>query len=183
MRQIDFQKRLLISSHAADIYGKSFVEDGLPSWSLVPTKEGEQRNSPDSLRSINRCRLEEQESGHSWSTTYSTTLSFATQWQLLKVLCILLLTACVAALVPCTSNKDYQALLKRSGPLNPQVSSTLVECISGHSTNPYQNGCLINRKEGWKKLRTCNSDDPPNVTDVGLCRNSRPGLEHMEIRI
>lgn len=56
------------------------------------------------------------------------------------------------------------------------------ECSFGRcSNNPYDRGCLVQKLPGWNKVRVCNSDDPPDAADRGICRISP--LNPMEIRI
>jgi hypothetical protein len=58
------------------------------------------------------------------------------------------------------------------------------ECFEGFCTNPFtKGGCLANRVPGWKKIRVCNSEDPPNASSLGYCHDPYPGLEYMEIRL
>ena len=47
-------------------------------------------------------------------------------------------------------------------------------------TNPYEHGCLYHHGLS-KKLRVCNSDDPPGADQRGLCRI--PDFDYMEIRL
>ena len=52
----------------------------------------------------------------------------------------------------------------------------------GQCTNPYEQGCLYQRKPGWNRKRVCNSDDAPE--DVGiLCEESQFQDSYMEVRI
>lgn len=56
------------------------------------------------------------------------------------------------------------------------------QCVSGFCTNPlHYGGCLHRMLPGWHKIRTCNSDDPPNAAIDGYCRVSPMG--YREVRI
>ena len=104
----------------------------------------------------------------------------------------------VNGLVTCQTDIDCQTLLEsrpwgdsdgKNSYVNPNINNPS-RCINGKCTNPYQNGCLINRLNGWEKPRMCNSDDGNTIEDIlkvaelGICRlPSSPNLNHMEIRI
>lgn len=78
----------------------------------------------------------------------------------------------VLADVACQTTENCIEILKMEG----------TECIQGKCTNPfYQGGCLSRMLPGWKKLRTCNSDDPPSAVDQGFCKPSPLG--YREVRI
>eukprot|EP00957_Ditylum_brightwellii_P099941 7615891-Ditylum_brightwellii.AAC.1 len=49
--------------------------------------------------------------------------------------------------------------------------------------NPFQAGCFHSRIPGWKGLRMCNSDDPPNAVNLGLCEAPSADFDYKEIRI
>jgi len=91
-------------------------------------------------------------------------------------LCLILILKLqqVDAAVSCNSSQTCAQLLLPSS-----------KCTSeGFCTNPYtKGGCLTNRVPGWKKLRVCSSDDPPNAAARGLCRDPYLGLEYTEIRL
>jgi hypothetical protein len=57
------------------------------------------------------------------------------------------------------------------------------ECHDGvcSSSNLFEQGCLAKMLPGWKKLRVCNSEDPPEAAELGICRT--PGINYGEIRI
>jgi hypothetical protein len=56
------------------------------------------------------------------------------------------------------------------------------ECVDGLCLNPfYKGGCLHNFKPDWKKIRVCNSEDPPEAEEKGYCR--KPTQGYTEIRI
>ena len=61
------------------------------------------------------------------------------------------------------------------------------KCVNGYCDNPYQYGCLINRRPGYEEhlLRVCNSEDPPGSSEQRLCRDPRfpSGTDYPEIRI
>ena len=54
-------------------------------------------------------------------------------------------------------------------------------------TNPLAQGCLYAHLEGWEGgKRVCNSEDPPNAAQLGICEDasSNPSmLEYMEVRL
>eukprot|EP00588_Corethron_pennatum_P013521 CAMPEP_0194276232 /NCGR_PEP_ID=MMETSP0169-20130528/8874_1 /TAXON_ID=218684 /ORGANISM="Corethron pennatum, Strain L29A3" /LENGTH=796 /DNA_ID=CAMNT_0039019897 /DNA_START=74 /DNA_END=2464 /DNA_ORIENTATION=+ len=54
-------------------------------------------------------------------------------------------------------------------------------CFGKLTENKYSNGCLINKKDGWKKPRVCNSDDQTEVGETSQCEESK--LDYKEIRI
>ena len=55
------------------------------------------------------------------------------------------------------------------------------ECVNGFCTNPYHTGgCLASRLPNHHRVRTCNSDDPPDAADKGLCQHS--SFDYPEIR-
>jgi hypothetical protein len=101
-------------------------------------------------------------------------------------LIFLLHISMVDASVPCQTNEDCLDLLNHAvgAPINPQAPPSISVCgVDGVCTNPYQNGCLINRLPGWSKLRVCNSEDPENAEELGLCTAPQVGWDYMEIRI
>lgn len=56
------------------------------------------------------------------------------------------------------------------------------ECLNGFCVNPFYNGgCLHQMLPGWDRIRTCNSDDPPDAAKKGYCRLSPMG--YREVRI
>jgi hypothetical protein len=58
------------------------------------------------------------------------------------------------------------------------------KCVEGFCDNPFQYGCLQSLQiPGYEdRLRICNSEDPPDASDKGLCRNSK-GLDYKEVRL
>ena len=55
---------------------------------------------------------------------------------------------------------------------------------SGRCTNPFARGCFYARKSGWDQKRVCNSDDPPDAAELGLCQPSQFDESHyLEVRI
>jgi hypothetical protein len=48
-------------------------------------------------------------------------------------------------------------------------------------SNPYEQGCLYKKLPGFQKKRVCNSDDPIDAAERGICRI--PDLDYMELRI
>lgn len=60
-------------------------------------------------------------------------------------------------------------------------SGSVCDPVAQYCRSPIEQGCLYNRLPGWNKKRTCNSDDPPNAAEMGLCEPSP--LDYMEIRI
>ncbi len=48
-------------------------------------------------------------------------------------------------------------------------------------SNPYEQGCLVKKLPGFTKKRVCNSDDPKDAAERGICRI--PDMEYMELRI
>jgi hypothetical protein len=92
----------------------------------------------------------------------------------------------VEASVQCLTNEDCRGLLNHAvdASINPEAPPSLAVCgMDGVCTNPYQNGCLVNRLPGWTRLRICNSEDPDNAPELGLCTAPQVGWDHMEIRI
>lgn len=56
------------------------------------------------------------------------------------------------------------------------------ECVNGLCTNPFYNGgCLHHMLPNWHKVRTCNSEDPPEAVEKGFCRPSPLG--YREVRV
>lgn len=51
----------------------------------------------------------------------------------------------------------------------------------GTCSNPFESGCLYRKLPGWDKKRVCNSEDPPDAVERGLCRKSL--FDYMELRI
>ena len=49
--------------------------------------------------------------------------------------------------------------------------------------NAYAKGCLYAKLQNWTSLRVCNSYDPPNAAEKGICRLSDFQEEYLEIRI
>lgn len=63
-----------------------------------------------------------------------------------------------------------------------ELSGRAMECIDGWCQNPFlAGGCLQQRLPGWKRLRVCNSEDPPRAEAMGYCRP--PPLAYEEVRI
>ena len=54
------------------------------------------------------------------------------------------------------------------------------ECRNGNCSNPFEKGCLETKLPGWAKIRVCNSDDPADAAEQGLCRMSE--FNYVEIR-
>jgi hypothetical protein len=52
---------------------------------------------------------------------------------------------------------------------------------SRETRNPFEKGCLANALPGWTKQRVCNSEDPPEASDLGLCR--MPQFDYKEVRL
>jgi hypothetical protein len=76
-----------------------------------------------------------------------------------------------ASLVACKETLECQAAL---GPGSM--------CVDDVCTNPYYNGgCLKNILPDWKRIRVCNSQDPPDAEAMGYCRKSP--MDYAEIRI
>ena len=101
-----------------------------------------------------------------------------------------LLLSTIVALVLCLSQLFVVVNGKVECDTTQYCESTLrvgSKCIDGYCDNPYQYGCLINRRPGYEqhKLRVCNSDDPPDASSLGICRtpSSPSGMEYPEIRI
>lgn len=77
----------------------------------------------------------------------------------------------VHADVDCKTNEDCKVLLVEGS-----------ECVNERCTNPfYDGGCLRRMLPGWHKVRTCNSEDPPEAAVKGFCRPSPMG--YREVRI
>mmetsp|Transcript_28694 Transcript_28694/g.57251 ORF Transcript_28694/g.57251 Transcript_28694/m.57251 type:complete len:909 (-) Transcript_28694:96-2822(-) len=57
------------------------------------------------------------------------------------------------------------------------------KCVRGLCSNPFVSGCLQRYlgKDKYPNIRVCNSEDPPNATDNGICFESPFGYD--EIRI
>mmetsp|Transcript_448 Transcript_448/g.1080 ORF Transcript_448/g.1080 Transcript_448/m.1080 type:complete len:372 (-) Transcript_448:1286-2401(-) len=56
------------------------------------------------------------------------------------------------------------------------------DCIEGFCSNPYhKGGCLAKKLENRHRVRTCNSDDPPEAVEQGHCRLSP--MDYTEVRI
>jgi hypothetical protein len=55
------------------------------------------------------------------------------------------------------------------------------ECRQGHCRNPFESGCLYTLLPEWKKNRVCNSQDPPEAIEEGICRVPDP--DYTEIRM
>lgn len=55
------------------------------------------------------------------------------------------------------------------------------ECLHGQCTNPFERGCLAHMLPGWNKVRVCNSDDPKEAAERGICRI--PDFDYLEIRM
>ena len=73
--------------------------------------------------------------------------------------------------VPCTSSGDCETAV------GPGYECRMGRC----SNNPYDQGCLSEKLPGWTKRRMCNSEDPPDAAQRGICRTSP--FQQMEIRI
>lgn len=72
-------------------------------------------------------------------------------------------------LAPCLNNQDCEARYGNAS-----------QCLeNAQCSNPFAQGCLY-RQLGSPK-RVCNSDDPLNASQIGLCRV--PDVQQMEIRI
>ena len=142
------------------------------------------------------------------------TVSSSSMMSMMMTAAILLLTSplpLVHGLVSCETDNDCQTLLESRPWLGGNSTGSYVNsyskehminpsrCINGKCTNPYQNGCLINRLEGWTEVRMCNSDDDlPTAAELGICRIATSSgnanainandvidsiIEYMEIRI
>jgi len=91
----------------------------------------------------------------------------------MKVLLLVLwgLTAPVHGRVACFSIFDCEAKVRKGS-----------ECIDGFCSNPYhRGGCLASTLPDHHRVRTCNSEDPPEAVEMGYCRKSR--LDYTEVRI
>lgn len=51
----------------------------------------------------------------------------------------------------------------------------------GFCSNPFEQGCLYRMLPGWNKKRVCNSDDPEDAEERGICR--KPPIDYTELRI
>ena len=71
------------------------------------------------------------------------------------------------AKVACTSTEFCSQTLREGS-----------QCVNGFCDNPYQYGCLQSRREGFTEKRICNSEDPEDAADQGLCRAPPHGLEY-----
>jgi hypothetical protein len=88
----------------------------------------------------------------------------------------------------CTTDKECQSLIPdyySDGvdgiPKTLLSSGSVCNMDTGLCTNPFERGCLYNRLPGWNKKRVCNSDDPIDAVELGLC--DMPEFDYMEIRI
>ncbi|CAB9508590.1 Receptor-type guanylate cyclase gcy [Seminavis robusta] len=89
----------------------------------------------------------------------------------LACLALLLVPGVRATNVPCTDNAWCIDNLHHSS-----------ECVDGFCSNPfYQKGCLAQRVPNWHRVRTCNSEDPPDAVAKGYCQVS--AFDYPEIRI
>ena len=77
----------------------------------------------------------------------------------------------VHAKLACTSTEFCETTLRKGS-----------QCVNGFCDNPFQYGCLQSQKEGFTKLRVCNSEDPEDAALRGLCRGARH-MNYPEIRI
>lgn len=55
-------------------------------------------------------------------------------------------------------------------------------CVEGFCSNPYQTGCLQTQLKDFDQQRVCNSEDPENAAEKGLCRVPED-TDYAEIRI
>jgi len=80
------------------------------------------------------------------------------------------------AIIPCGSTRAALLLLFF-------ISVPFQTTSSLHITNEFSNGgCLARRKANWTRIRVCNSDDPPEASQLGNCRSDDP-FDYMELRI
>ena len=92
-----------------------------------------------------------------------------------QLLLILLFVATSSAEVACSSDDVCIEKLR--------IGS---ECVKGFCTNPFVQGCLRRYlgEDEFPNLRVCNSDDPSNAEEEGLCSNQPLHyLNYTEIRV
>lgn len=91
---------------------------------------------------------------------------------LLSLLVLSTTSLCCLADVVCRTDDDCVAALLDGS-----------ECVNGLCTNPfYRGGCLHRMVEGgYRKVRTCSSDDPPEAIENGYCRPSPLGYQEVRI--
>lgn len=80
-----------------------------------------------------------------------------------------------------SSLPDNQALPCTNNSVCEPYFGTGSQCVGGLCTNPFEQGCLYRKLPWWTKVRVCNSDDPPNAAELGLCRT--PQFDYLEIRM
>ena len=81
------------------------------------------------------------------------------------------LLAPASASVRCLSALDCESKVRQGS-----------ECIDGFCSNPYfKGGCLANNLKNHHRVRTCNSEDPPEAVEKGYCQPSSMG--YTEVRI
>lgn len=90
---------------------------------------------------------------------------------MLIILLLLLSIQSTAGSFPCSSNEECERLVGQGS-----VCRSDKLC-----SNTFFQGCLFGRLPGWNKLRVCNSEDPPDAAENGLC--SIPSIPYTEIRI
>lgn len=83
--------------------------------------------------------------------------------------------------VQASSLPDNQALPCTNSSICEPYFGTGSQCVDGLCTNPFEQGCLYRKLPWWTKVRVCNSDDPPNAAELGLCRT--PQFDYLEIRM
>jgi hypothetical protein len=90
---------------------------------------------------------------------------------LMLALLLSFLASVTATPTPCTVDSECHEL--------QGIEST---CGSdGLCSNPFGSGCLYARLPGWEKKRVCNSEDPLDAAEMGVC--TEPMLDYMEVRI
>jgi hypothetical protein len=58
---------------------------------------------------------------------------------------------------------------------------SFLEASSRGAPNPFETGCLVNALPERVKKRVCNSEDPPNASELGICR--MPQFDYKEVRL
>jgi len=91
-------------------------------------------------------------------------------WLLLIGLLLFTTSAQASSTSTCTTDEECHA-----------SQGELSTCGSdGVCTNPYESGCLYQRLPGWTKKRVCNSEDPEDAAERGIC--VEPAFDYLEVR-
>jgi len=84
---------------------------------------------------------------------------------------------------PCTTSQDCERDVGPGSICRSNSSTNSTDDDDGNlfcSNNPLEQGCLYNKLPGWTRKRVCNSEDPANAAQAGICQ--APDFDYMEIR-